>query len=196
MNLHARTISIGTQTGDEERQRRDANAPPPSSYNSSQQSRHSLQDNHDNRASGTEDAPTPSSVQEIPRPFNPPQATKINLVVSYDVFPGFNVRFQPAGDIFTYSLHRFLHEVNWQAPDVLLICLEAPGRTHMDLVFKNDEDHFGLVMRRFKQIALRLMADYKRLEMNAVVDISLEPVVKGHSHSMLFDAWCRAGTTV
>lgn len=65
----------------------------------------------------------------------------------------------------------------------------------MDLVFKNDEDHFGLVMRRYKQIALGLIADYKRLEMNAVIDIVFEPVVKGHSHSMLFDAWCRAGTT-
>lgn len=64
----------------------------------------------------------------------------------------------------------------------------------MDLVFKNDEDQFGLVMRRFKQIALRLMADYKRLNMDAVVEIALEPVVKGHTHSMLVDAWYRAGT--
>jgi len=136
-------------------------------------------------------------VEETPRPFNPfPAAKKIDLIFSYDVFPGFNVPFHPAGDIFTYSLHRFLHEVNWQAPEVLLICLEAPGRTHMDLVFKNDEDHFELVMRRFKQIALRLKADYKRLKMDAVIEIALEPVVKGHTHSMLVDAWCRAGTKV
>ncbi|KAJ4123224.1 hypothetical protein NW768_009754 [Fusarium equiseti] len=203
-NLHTRTVSIGTQTVDEERQRRDANAPPPSSINSSQQTYRPSQDNHENRANGAEDAPTPASVEEILRPLDipllHPPAEKIDLFVSYDVFPGRNAPFHPVGgisNIFTYSLDRFLQQANWQsAPEVLLVCLEAPGRTHMDLVFKNDEDRFGLVMRRFKQVALRLKADYRRLKMDAVIEIVLEPVVKGHSHSLLVDAWWRAGTNI
>lgn len=111
--------------------------------------------------------------------------------------------FQYKDDIFGYSLKGFLDQVNWQnEPEVLLICLQAPGtspampvRTWMEWVFKRDEDKFQLVLRRFKQIYLDLQYQFARVKMDAVIEIIFEDMVKGHTHSHLVDAWCGRAAT-
>ncbi|GKU20056.1 unnamed protein product [Fusarium langsethiae] len=212
-NLHERNVSTGTQTtfgADQQRRQRDADAPPPSSLdtnNSSQQSHNPASD----KANEAEEPASQNSVEDIPRPFAAPLALprmaipepdfKIDLVVSYDVIPGYNVLFEPSDDIFAYSLKGFLNKVNWKnEPEVLLIFLLAPGtspatpvRTWMERVSKNDEDKFQLVLRRFKQIVRGLQYDFARVKMDAVIEIAFEDMVEGHTHSPLVDAWCNRG---
>ncbi|RGP69990.1 hypothetical protein FSPOR_4280 [Fusarium sporotrichioides] len=212
-NLHERNISTGTQTtfgADQQRRQRDADAPPPSSLdtnNSSQQTHIPIID----KENEAEEPASQSSVEDIPRPFATPLAHprmaipepefKIDLVVSYDVIPGLNRPFEPRGDIFTYSLKGLLDQFNWQSePEVLFICLQAPGtspatpvRTWMDGVFKNNEDKFQLVLRRFKQIFLGLQYEFTRVKMDAVIEIAFENMVEGHTHSPLVDAWRNRG---
>ncbi|RGP66996.1 hypothetical protein FLONG3_8654 [Fusarium longipes] len=217
-NPHERTISTGTQTTfgtDQQRRVRDADAPPPSSLDTnsnSQQEQGPIEDNHGNRANEG-DAPTSQgSVEDIPRPSDnplpharitvPEPDFNIDFVTSYDFIPGRNKPFRPSGDIFTYSLNKFLDQVNWRKePGVLLIILQAPTFssakpvTWMDWVFKNDAAKFRLVLRRFRQIALGLQSDFIRVKMDAVIEIAFERVVEGHTHSDLFDTWFNAEKT-
>ncbi|KAK6716573.1 hypothetical protein SNK04_007524 [Fusarium graminearum] len=210
--FHERNILIGTQTTPSVNRQRDANAPPPSSLdtnNCSQQTHNPVSD----KANEAEEPSSQSSIGDIPRAFGtllvhprtavPEPEVKIDLVVSYDVIPGRNVLFQYKDDIFGYSLKGFLDQVNWQnEPEVLLICLQAPGtspampvRTWMEWVFKRDEDKFQLVLRRFKQIYLDLQYQFARVKMDAVIEIIFEDIVKGHTHSHLVDAWCGRAAT-
>jgi hypothetical protein len=211
-NLHARNISTGTQTtpsANQQRQWRATDAPPPPSLdtdNNSQQRHNPLTD----RENEAEEPASQSSVEDIPRTFSTPLAHptavpepdfKVDLVVSYDIIPGINVLFEPNGDIFSYSLAKFLSQANWQnEPEVLLICLQAPGtspatpvRTWMDGIFKNDEDKFQGVMRRFNQIVLDLQYQFTRVKMDAVIEIAFENMVEGHTHGVLVDAWSNRG---
>ncbi|KAG8362379.1 hypothetical protein FVEN_g198 [Fusarium venenatum] len=215
-NLHARYISRGTQTTpsvNQQRQWRAIDAPLPSSFNTDiiSQQRH---DPASDRANGAEEPASQSSVEDIPRPFDIPLGRpriaipkpdfKIDLVVSYDVIPGHNALFEPNGDIFSYSLAKFLSQVNWQhEPEVLLICLQAPGtspatpvRTWKDRVFKNDEDKFQSVLRRFRQIFLDEHFNFTRVKMDAVIEIAFENMVEGHTHCALIDACCNRGRAV
>ncbi|KAM0502221.1 hypothetical protein ACHAP8_003758 [Fusarium lateritium] len=212
-DLHARNISTGTQTAfgvDQQRQWRVADAPPPSSFdtNNTSQQRHGSVGNRVNEA---EEPASQSSVEDIPRLFDiplihprmaiPEPDFKIDLVVSYDCIPGRNVLFEPNGDIFSYSLAKFLSQVNWQSePEVLLICLQAPGtspatpvRTWMDMVFKNDEDKFQGVLRRFRQIFLDEQFNFTRVKRDAVIEITFENMVEGHTHGAHVDAWRNQG---
>jgi hypothetical protein len=179
--------------------------------NSSQQTRNPVEDNRGNRSDEAEEPATQGSVENIPSLFDIPMPHprmvvpepdfNIDFAVSYDVIPGFNVPFRSNGDIFTYSLTKFLDQVNWQnEPGVLLICLQAPGispakpvRTSMDWVFKNDADKFRRVLRRFRQVALSLQYEFTCVKMDAVIEIAFERVVEGHTHSVLFDAWFNSG---
>ncbi|QPC60620.1 hypothetical protein HYE67_002851 [Fusarium culmorum] len=209
--FHERNISIGTQTTPSVNRQRDANAPPPSSLdtnNCSQQTHNPVSD----KANEAEEPSSQSSIEDIPRAFGtllvhprtavPEPEVKIDLVVSYDVIPGINLLLQYKDDIFEYSLRGFLDQVNWQnEPEVLLICLQAPGtspatpvRTWMEWVFKHDEDKFQLVLRRFKQIYLDLQYQFARVKMDAVIEIAFENMVEGHTHSHLVDAWCGRAT--
>ncbi|KAM0406556.1 hypothetical protein ACHAPZ_003322 [Fusarium culmorum] len=164
------------------------------------------------KANEAEEPSSQSSIEDIPRAFGtllvhprtavPEPEVKIDLVVSYDVIPGINLLLQYKDDIFEYSLRGFLDQVNWQnEPEVLLICLQAPGtspatpvRTWMEWVFKHDEDKFQLVLRRFKQIYLDLQYQFARVKMDAVIEIAFENMVEGHTHSHLVDAWCGRAT--
>uniref|UniRef100_A0A098DKX8 Uncharacterized protein n=1 Tax=Gibberella zeae (strain ATCC MYA-4620 / CBS 123657 / FGSC 9075 / NRRL 31084 / PH-1) TaxID=229533 RepID=A0A098DKX8_GIBZE len=211
-NLHQRNISIGTQTTPSVDRQRDANAPPPSSLdtdNCSQQTQNPVSD----KTNEAEEPSSQSSVEDIPRAFGtslthprmavPEPEVKINLEVSYDVIPGINVLFQDKDNIFKYSLKGFIDQVNWQnEPEVLLICLQAPGtspatpvRTWMEWVFKHDEDKFQHVLRRFKQIYLDLQHHFARVKMDAVIEIAFEYMVEGHTHSHLVDACCGRAAT-
>ncbi|KAF5241023.1 hypothetical protein FAUST_4055 [Fusarium austroamericanum] len=210
-NFHERNISIGTQITPSGNRQRDANAPPPSSLDTdsnSQQTQNPVSD----KANEAEEPSSQNSIEDIQRVFGtllvhprmavPEPDVKINLVVSYDVIPGLNKLFQDKDCIFKYSLKGFLDEVNWQnEPEVLLICLQAPGtspaipvRTWMEWVFKRDEDKFQLVLRRFKQIYLDLQYQFTRVKMDAVIEIAFENMVEGHTHSHLVDAWCGRAT--
>ncbi|QPC71920.1 hypothetical protein HYE68_002672 [Fusarium pseudograminearum] len=210
-NFHGRNILIGTQTTPSVNRQRDANAPPPSSLDTdsnSQQTQNPVSD----KANEGEEPASQSSIEDVPRVFGallvhprmavPKPEVKIDLVVSYDVIPGRNVLFQDKDYIFKYSLKGFLDEVNWQnEPEVLLVCLQAPGtspampvRTWIEWVFKRDEDKFQLVLRRFKQIYLDLKYHFARAKMDAVIEIAFENMVEGHTHSHLVDAWCGRAT--
>ncbi|EKJ69017.1 hypothetical protein FPSE_10810 [Fusarium pseudograminearum CS3096] len=206
-NLHERNISIGTKTTPSVNRQRDANAPPPSSLDTdsnSQQTQNPVSD----KANEAEEPSSQNSIEDVPRVFGallvhprmavPEPEVKIDLVVTYDVIPGLNRLFRYKDYIFKYSLKGFLDAVNWQnEPEVLLVCLQAPGtspampvRTWIEWVFKRDEDKFQLVLRRFKQIYLDLKYHFARVKMDAVIEIAFENMVEGHTHSHLVDAWC------
>ncbi|SPJ76076.1 uncharacterized protein FTOL_05807 [Fusarium torulosum] len=206
INRPVTTASAGTQTFDQDEQRpaREQNAPPPSSMNTNSASQESNRA-HNNRINR---AHPPSSNREIARSYSPPLARPprnahpvaectIDFVVSYDFMPGFNVLMALDGDIFSYSLKRLFDEANWQTNfEWLLIFLQAPSTSlgvsnlcFMECVLKNNERKFQTVLRRFKQQAEYLKSCYTQLNRDAVIEVCFEPLVNGHTHSALLDAW-------
>ncbi|KAF4959663.1 hypothetical protein FSARC_10650, partial [Fusarium sarcochroum] len=181
VNPSGPTVSTGTQTtfeSDEARPNRDANAPPPSSMNTNanNSSQESMDDNHGNRehetAPGRTRGPSEESVEEPSRPplsrsSTAPQVTKgnVDLVLSYDALPGFNMRLRPIINFFSCSLKSFFEELCWQDNfDQIFVFLEAPGIFIVEIVFKDDEKEFQAVLTR-----------------NVVIEISLEPRIEGHT---------------
>lgn len=171
--------------------------------NSASQGSNRAHNNRDNRAH------PPSSIEEIERPHGPPLARPqnarpvvgctIDVVVSYDFMPGNNVPLPMAGNIFSYSLKQLFDEAKWQTNfQWLFILLQASSTSlgvrnpcFMERVLINDERKFQTVLRRFKLQAESLKSCYTQLNRDAVIEISFEPLVNGHSHSVHFDAWYR-----
>jgi hypothetical protein len=198
-NPSAPTATVGTQTGFEtdEYRDRDANAPPPSSMNTNNASQQSGQasQNRDQRQSGEpresieheQRSPTPF---EAPRTASPEPKPKIDLIFSYDALPGFNLRLFHGEEMFSFSHEQLFQETGWQHDfDWLLISLKAPAVLFLERIPKADNREFRKVMARFEQIVDTMKRDYAELERDAVIEVSFVPECKGHSGTVMVDAW-------
>ncbi|KAF5531673.1 hypothetical protein FMEXI_12819 [Fusarium mexicanum] len=201
-NPSAHTTSTGTQTGFEtdEYRDRDPNAPPPSSMNSNNASQQSQQANHNEtqprisrvRDSIESEQSSPSPPSEVPRSPSPEPKPNIDLIFSYDVLPGLNLRLVHGEEIFLIPREQMFRLLNWQHDfDWLLISLEAPGVLFQERISRDDNQEFRKVMARFEQIACAMKRDYAEIGRNAVIEIAFVPECKGHSRTVLLDAWQR-----
>ncbi|KAF5563668.1 hypothetical protein FPHYL_5066 [Fusarium phyllophilum] len=201
-NPSAHTTSTGTQTGLEtdEYRDRDPNAPPPSSMNSNNASQQSQLANHNenqHRLSRVRDSieseqRSPSPPSEVPRSPSPEPKPNIDLIFSYDVLPGFNLRLAHGEEIFLLPREHIFRLLNWQHDfDWLFISLEAPGVLFQERVPRNDNQEFRKVMARFEQIACAMKRDYAEIGRSAVIEVAFVPECKGHSRTVLLDAWQR-----
>ncbi|KAF5715386.1 hypothetical protein FMUND_6868 [Fusarium mundagurra] len=201
-NPSAHTTSTGTQTGLEtdECRDRDPNAPPPSSLNSNNSSQQSQQANHNDnqpRPMGVresiESEQMPSSPpSEVPRSPSPESKPNVDLIFSYDILPGLNLRLAHGEEMFLFPREQVFRLLNWQHDfDWLFISLEAPGVLFQERVPRNDNREFRKVMARFEQIACAMKRDYAEIGRKAVIEVAFVPECKGHSRTVLLDAWQR-----
>ncbi|KAF5647980.1 hypothetical protein F52700_1194 [Fusarium sp. NRRL 52700] len=201
-NPSAHTTSAGTQTGFEtyEYRDRDPNAPPPSSMNSNNASQQSQQANHNEnqprsmrvRDSIECDQSSPSLPSEVPRSPSPEPKPNVDLIFSYDVLPGANLRLSHGEEIFLFPREQVFRLLNWQHDfDWLLLSLDAPGVLFQERIPRDDNREFRKVMARFEQIACAMKRDYAEMGRSAVIEVALVPECKGHSRTVLLDAWQR-----
>ncbi|CVK98148.1 uncharacterized protein FMAN_12231 [Fusarium mangiferae] len=201
-NPPAHTTSTGTQTGLEtdEYRDRDPNAPPPSSMNSNNASQQSQQANQNGnqprpirpRNSIESGQRSPSPPSEVPRSPSLEPKPNIDLIFSYDVLPGFNLRLAHGEEIFLFPRELVFRLLNWQHDfDWLLVSLEAPGVLFQERIFRDDNHEFRKVMARFEQIACAMKRDYAEMGRSAVIEVAFVPECKGHSRTVLLDAWQR-----
>ncbi|KAF5025542.1 hypothetical protein F66182_2350 [Fusarium sp. NRRL 66182] len=202
------TADTGTQTTlglDEERPDREGNAPRPSSMNTINASQESAnlgghsRDHGINQPEGrfSRDANDESAKTTPSLPPTPPRAAspldqndRIDVIFSYDALPGFNVRWRPDGNLFTYSLEQLLKEMPWQNNfDQLLLFLEAPGIFVFEQVCIDDKDEFRTTRNRIAQLVDLLRVDFADCGRDALIEIALEPNLAGHSHSGRLDRW-------
>ncbi|EWG52325.1 hypothetical protein FVEG_11100 [Fusarium verticillioides 7600] len=198
----AHTTSTGTQTGLEtnECRDRDPNAPPPSSLNSNNSTQQSQQANRNDNQSrpmgvreSIESEQMPSSPpSEIPRSLSPEPKPSVDLIFSYDILPGLNFRLAHGEEIFLFPRELVFRLLNWRHDfDWLLISLEAPGVLFQERIPRNDNQEFRKVMARFEQIACAMKRDYAEMGRSAVIEVAFVPQCKGHSRTVLLDAWQR-----
>ncbi|KAF5645927.1 uncharacterized protein FTJAE_2357 [Fusarium tjaetaba] len=193
-------VSTGTQTGLEtdEYRERDANAPPPSSMNTnnaSQQSQQSANKEYEPmhaRESLEYREKSPSPTCQIPRSASPDPQPNINVTFSYDALPGLNFTLPYSEEIFSFSRERLFQELCWQHEfEWLLICLQAPGVLYPEYIPKADGRGFRKVMARFEQIVDAMKRDYAEVQRDAVIEIAFVPVCKGHSKTVMMEAWLK-----
>ncbi|EXL81313.1 hypothetical protein FOPG_05341 [Fusarium oxysporum f. sp. conglutinans race 2 54008] len=199
-NPSAHTTSTGTQTGFEtdEYRDRDPNAPPPSSMNSnnaSQQSQQAYHNNNQPRPRRPRDSieygqRSPSPPYGVPRSPSPEPKPNIDLIFSYDVLPGLNLRLAHGEEIFSFPREQVFRLLGWQHDfDWLLISLETPGALFPERIARDDNREFRKVMARFEQIACAMKRDYAEIGRDAVIEVAFVPECKGHSRTVLQDGW-------
>ncbi|KAF4957923.1 hypothetical protein FGADI_2752 [Fusarium gaditjirri] len=206
-NPPAHAISTGTQTGFEtdEYRDRDPNAPPPSSMNSNNASQQSQpqQANHDGnqpRSMGARESieygqRSPSPPSGVPRSPSSEPKPNIDLIFSYDVLPGLNFRMAHGEEIFSFHREQVFQLLGWQHDfDWLLISLETPGALFPERIPRDDNREFRKVMARFEQIVDALKRDYAEVERGAVIEIAFVPLCKGHSRTVMMEAWVKRMT--
>uniref|UniRef100_A0A0D2YBI6 Uncharacterized protein n=1 Tax=Fusarium oxysporum (strain Fo5176) TaxID=660025 RepID=A0A0D2YBI6_FUSOF len=196
-------VSTGTQTGLEtdEYRERDANAPPPSSMNTNNASQQSDQNTNEEyehrqaRESLEYGQKSPSPAFQIPRSTSPEPKPNINLIFSYDALPGLNIRLSYGEEIFSFSREQLFRELCWQHEfEWLLICLQSPGVLYPEYIPKADGREFRKVMARFEQIVDAMKRDYAEVERDTVIEIAFVPVCKGHSRTVMIEAWLKRMT--
>ncbi|KAF4417925.1 hypothetical protein FACUT_11951 [Fusarium acutatum] len=135
---------------------------------------------------------SPSPPSEVPRSPSPEPKPNIDLIFSYDVLPGLNLRLSHGEEVFLFPREQVFRLLNWQHDfDWLLISLEAPGVLFQESIPRDDDREFRKVMARFEQIACAMKRDYAEIGRSAVIEIAFVPECKGHSRTVLLDAWQR-----
>ncbi|KAG9497224.1 hypothetical protein J7337_012017 [Fusarium musae] len=135
---------------------------------------------------------SPSPTCQIPRSASPDPQPNINLDFSYDALPGLNIRLPYGEEIFSFSRERLFQELCWQHEfEWLLICLQSPGVLYPEYIPKADGREFRKVMARFEQIVDGMKRDYAEIQRNAVIEIAFVPVCKGHSRTVMMEAWLK-----
>ncbi|KAF4343651.1 hypothetical protein FBEOM_2391 [Fusarium beomiforme] len=182
----------------DEYRERNPDAPPPSSMNTNNASQQFEQDNqnrHQSRPRQARDSieygqRSPSPVFQPPRSASPRPKPNIYLTFSYDALPGLNIRLTYGEELFSFPREQVFRELGWQHDfEWLLITLEAPGVLFPERVPKADSTGFRMVMARFEQIVDAMKRDYAELERDVVIEIAFVPECKGHSRTVLVDAW-------
>ncbi|KAF5010880.1 hypothetical protein FDECE_2987 [Fusarium decemcellulare] len=160
--------------------------PRPEISNSSQQTQNSSTQESGTQTDATAPPPAPEAEPDHqPRPLKAPTpgpSHQVDLIFSVDVAAGLNLRWNPRGEFFQYTLEQLLQEMSpyWNKNfHSLLVFLETPGRLIVEVVHRAEEKEFRIALTRFAQKLAALGFWHGGWDRHVVLEIRLEQVAKG-----------------
>ncbi|KAJ3535167.1 hypothetical protein NM208_g7249 [Fusarium decemcellulare] len=160
--------------------------PRPEIPNSSQQTQNSSTQESGTQTDATALPPAPEAEPEHqPRPLKAPTpgpTHQVDLIFSVDVAAGLNLRWNPRGEFFQYTLEQLLQEMSpyWNKNfHSLLVFLETPGRLIVEVVHRAEEKEFRIALTRFAQKLAALGFWHGGWDRHVILEIRLQQVAKG-----------------